>query len=69
MKSLSNRGIHRWSDGSATIARVSPLHDKYINAARKFVTEFVDIGGHVGIIRSSVWQDRAAGVAASAKFR
>ena len=54
MKSLSNFSIHRSSDGSATIARVSSLHDKHINAARKFITEFVDIDGYVGIIRSSV---------------
>src|SRR4029077_20210337 len=54
MKSLSNRGIHRWNDGSATISRVSSFKDKYINASRKFFTEFVDIGGHVGIIGSRI---------------
>ncbi len=39
---------------SVTIARVSSLHDKRINAARKFVTEFIDIGRDVSIIGSSI---------------
>src|SRR4029077_6257660 len=52
MKSLSNRGIHRSVGGATHNFRVSPARDEFFNAARKRVTEFVDIGGHVGIIRS-----------------
>ena len=54
MKSLSNRGIHRCNRRSTSIRRVSPACDEFFNAARKFVTEFIDIGRHVGIIRSGV---------------
>jgi len=32
---------------SLTIACVNPARDKFVNAARKVVTEFIDIGRHV----------------------
>ena len=54
MKSLSKRTIARWCDGLATVASASPLRDESFNAARKFVTEFIDIGGHVIIIGSRI---------------
>src|SRR5260221_14624067 len=51
MKSLLNR-IHRLSGPVASISRVHPARDEGINLLRKFVTEFIDIGGHVVIIGS-----------------
>src|SRR5258707_8499166 len=57
MKSLLNR-IHRLSGPVASISRVHPARDEGINLLRKFVTEFIDIGGQVVIIGS--WPGRGA---------
>jgi hypothetical protein len=49
MKSLSNR-IQGRNGSSLNIVASSPAVDERINAARKFVTEFIDVGGHVIIV-------------------
>ncbi len=58
MKSPSNLS-HGASGICASIASIAPACDESSNAARKFVTEFIDIGGHVVIVVRSGWQ-RAA---------
>ena len=47
---------------------VSPACDERVNAARKFVTEFIDIGWHVIVVNH--WRERRiAGAAAFAACR
>src|SRR5664280_2761951 len=59
MKSLSNLS-HGASGISASIVLVRSAFQERLNAARKFVTEFIDIGGHVVIVRGPRWRQRAA---------
>jgi hypothetical protein len=61
MKSLSNLSSHR-SGCCVRSVNAVPLGDKHLNSSRKFVTEFIDVGGHViigsriGVVRLQALQ-------------
>jgi hypothetical protein len=58
MKSLSNR-IQGRSGISHSIVSARPTVDERINTTRKFVTEFINVGGHVIIIFELSLRERA----------